>query len=126
VANFYHTKIYSVAGLADDREHTLFLTVTSVGNDSLAYSNMHLDYMVVTQPVALALVQGPIFFDDTDPAFLYSGSWLTANGTTGDMMHTVHGASSLNSSVTLVFNGERVPALLSRGTSDQRSRRGIY
>ena len=118
MANFYHTKIYSVAGLADDTEHTLFLTVTSVGNDSLAYSNMHLDYMVVTQPVAAAEVQGPNFFDDTDPAFRYSGSWLTANGTTGDMMHTVHGASSLNSSVELTFNGERVPALLSCSTSD--------
>jgi len=74
--------------------------------------------MIVTQPVAVAVAQGPNFFDDFDPAFMYSGSWLTGNGTTRDMMQTVHGASSLNSSVILVFNGEGVPAILGRSTSE--------
>ena len=117
MANFYHTKIYSVSGLADDTEHTLFLNVTSVGNDNY-YLNIQLDYMIVTQPVAAAVVQGPNFYDDADPAFVYSGPWSTGNGLVEDMMQTVHGASSLNSSVELTFNGERVPALLSCSTSD--------
>jgi hypothetical protein len=115
--DFNRFKIYSVEDLSDDRDHTLFLNVTSVGNDSLTYPNLHFDYMIVTQPVAAAVVQGPIFYDDTDPAFVYSGPWST-NGFVEDMMQTVHGASSLNSSVELMFNGERVPALLIRSTSD--------
>jgi hypothetical protein len=117
-ADLYHTRIYSAGGLAADSIHTLFLNVTSIMNDSLAYSNIHLDYMIVTQPVAAPMVQGPSFFDDTDPAFIYSGPWSTGNGTVGDMMQTLHGASSLSSSVELTFNGERVPALLSRSTPE--------
>ena len=82
--------------------------------------------MIVTQPVAAAVVQGPSFFDDTNPAFVYSGPWSTGDGSVGDMMQTLHGASSLNSSVKLTFNGERTPALPSRSTSDERARRDIY
>jgi hypothetical protein len=117
-ADLYHSNIYNASGLADDTEHTLFLNVTSLVNGNTAYPNMHLDYIIVTQPVAAAVVQGPIFYDDTDPAFVYNGPWSTGNGSVFDMMQTLHGTSSLNSSVELTFNGERVPALLSRSTSD--------
>ena len=115
---YYHFRQYSVEGLSDDRDHTLFIYVTATGNDSLAYPNMHFDYMIVTQPLKATVVQGPNFYDDTDPAFVYSGPWTTGNGSMGDMNQTVHGASSLNSSVELTFNGERVRALLIRSTSD--------
>jgi hypothetical protein len=81
VADIYHSNIYNASGLADVTEHMLFLNVTSVGKNSIEFSNIHLDYMIVTQPVAAAVVQGPTFFDDTDPAFMYNGSWLTGNGT---------------------------------------------
>jgi hypothetical protein len=115
----YHFRQYAVEGLSDDRDHTLFIYVTAVGNDDgLGYPNMHFDYMIVTQPVKATVVQGPNFYDDTDPAFVYSGPWSTGNGSMGDMNQTVHGSSSLNSSVELTFNGERVPALLSSSTSD--------
>jgi hypothetical protein len=118
----YHLRLYDIEGLADDTEHTLSLNVTSVGDDSLAYPNFHLDYMIVMQPV----VQGPSFYDDTDTAFVYSGPWSTGNGSIGDMNQTLHGASSLNSSVELTFNGECVPALLIHSTSYWHSRRDIY
>jgi hypothetical protein len=118
VTYLYYSNICNASGLADDTEHTLNLKVTPVGNEVIGPSNIHLDYMIVTQPVAAAVVQGPTFFDDTDPAFMYNGSWFTWNGIVGDMMQTLHGAQSLDSFVTLVLNGERVAAILSRDTSD--------
>jgi hypothetical protein len=109
--DLYHCNLYNATNLTDDTEHTLFLNVNPIGNGNLAYPNIQLDYMIVTQPVAAAVVQGPNFFDDTDPAFKYSGPWSTGNGSAADMMQTLHSALSLNSSVELTFNGERVPKL---------------
>ena len=88
-------------------EHTLNLKVTSL--ESGALSNIFLDYMIVTQ----STVPGPTFYDDTDSAFMYSGSWSTGDGTQDDMMQTLHGAD-LNSSVSLTFTGEHFLPYIAR------------
>ena len=89
-------------------EHTLNLNVTSIVGSTLL-SNTYLDYMIVTQ----STVQAPKFYDDTNLAFVYSGSWSTGEATEEDMMQTLHGAN-LNSSVSLTFTGKPFPSLYSR------------
>jgi hypothetical protein len=103
----YHTQIYSATNLTNGPDHTLNLNVTSIGSTLL--SNTYLDYMIVTQ----STVQGPTLYDDTDQAFVYSGSWSTGDGTQDDMMQTLHGAD-LNSSVSLTFTGEHFLPYIAR------------
>jgi hypothetical protein len=86
-------------------DHTLNLNVTSIVGSKLL-SNTYIDYMIVTQ----SSVQAPKFYDDTNTAFVYSGSWSTGDGTQDDMMQTLHSAD-LNSSVNLTFTGKHFPSL---------------
>jgi hypothetical protein len=99
----HHTQFYSMTNLVDGA-HTLNITIAQM-NVSLSW---YLDYIIYT-PSADASTSSlgeTFFFDDTDDAFQYSGSWSTGDGTEEDMQDTLHGALSLNSSVSLQFTGE--------------------
>jgi hypothetical protein len=86
------------------------MNVTHGENPTITPSeaNLFLDYIIYT-PSSGSSAGGNVgqlfFFDDTDPAFQYQGSWSTGDGTEQDMQSTLHGALSPQSSVSLQFTG---------------------
>jgi hypothetical protein len=101
----YHSQLFT-ANLTDGN-HTVVASVPLIGGSTEGTtSNLFLDYFVFTPSVGATSGQGAMsFYDDSDPAFQYTGSWSTNVGTSEDMQGTLHGALALNSSASLQFTG---------------------
>jgi hypothetical protein len=92
--SFYATNV-------TDGPHTLIVSASAGDN-----ANFYLDYFIIIQSAGTSVDQGALlFYDDTDPAFQYSGSWSTGNVSPNNMQSTAHGANALNASATLNFTG---------------------
>ena len=103
----YHTQFYSAS--FDDGAHTLLMNITRANATMIPpKADLFLDYIIYTPSIGSSACGNDgqlFFFDDTDPAFRYQGPWSTGDGTEEDMQSTLHGALSLQSSVSLQFTG---------------------
>jgi hypothetical protein len=104
----YHSLLFSSQNLPDGT-HTVQLIIFELSSVTTPTSpNWFIDYITYlpSANAPLSLPEGDsFFFDDTDPAFVYSGPWSTGDGTPGDMQGTLHSALSQSSSVSLQFTG---------------------
>ena len=97
----YHQQFFVSPPLSDN-DHTLVVTQqTSVS----PHANVFMDYFLYTPSGTSSLEGKTLFFDDTNAALNYSGTWSSGDGTNQDLQSTLHCATSSGSSVFLDFIG---------------------
>ena len=113
VEDFSFTTSFSSPG-----PHTINLTASnSSGNVSPTWN----DSVVVRSSAAAPLVTGK--YDDTNPAWSYTGNWAVYNGS-GPYLNTLHYSPTIGNSTTLSFEG--VQFILTYTTNAYRGNLQVY
>jgi hypothetical protein len=89
-------RTYSSALYSDTNVHTVTIT-TPPGT-----KYVDVDAIQIVAP-ATALSAGT--YDDTDPAWVYTGNWTTPTYTTGPVNNTLHLSNASNATATFTFQG---------------------
>lgn len=105
-ANVFHQELFASPPL-EYGPHTLTISESNVS--ALFPALTTLDYFLITRAPGDDLTGQTLFYDDTDPAFTYSGEWSPSDGTDQDMQSTLHGATTTGSTVSFDFNGKASP-----------------